>query len=916
MKKNLILFLIFPFFVFSQNTDWVRSFGGDESDKGISIGVDSLGFIYVSGYFNTSATFGTITLTNSPASGTNKEMFVIKMDSLGNVLWAIAGGDQTGSCCDDRALGMHVTPGGDVFITGTFWSTYDLGSCSVSNSQGNSHDTSVLAKIDKDGNCVWVIAFGTNNTSGGCPWPIYDADDHSYDVKVDQDGFIYVTGFFSGYNAEFDGFTIDNPDWGTTCTPLGYIGKLDQSGNWLWVDKFDGIKDARGSRDNRLAIDQYSNIYVCGGFENTANYGPLTLNSNGEWDAFIFKMDTDGNWIWARNVGSNKTDRANSIAVDVCDDIYVTGEYRNPMVFQGADASNGTDTLSHKQKRDVFVAKINSQGNWQWAKRARSSGTDKSYQMSVDNNKQVFICGTMGDTATFNNSTVINPPNPNDTTNSAFIAQLDGTTNNGSWLWAKMAGCSTDDDDRTNDICPDGFGNVYAVGFYEDLANFDGTVLDATGRKKDIFVWKVSQVERTFVSNNTYDTVYTTVMEFNPLDTGVFTVSTYSLNGCDTNFVDSIIYKRLAVEIVYTINNPGTATISINGIIQPTPYSEIYWAKDAVAIDANLAPGWLFSYWQSNNNNILPTNNSLNASFIADYSDTILLMTYPQPQLSAFISGDDTICSNNIQDARVEISFNGGSPPYNFTYAINGIQQTSITTSLNPHIIETKEEGVYTLISFSDATDLGAVSGSAIVTILEPPLAIFEPQPDTLSIVYTTTYLLNQSEGDIQSWLWDFGDNSSLDSISSSPYHTFSDIGIYQVSLVVKDIFGCLDTARNHIWITDEFWIYIPNSFTPDKDGLNDIFCINYNGIREESFYFNIYNRDSELVYSTKNIDDLRCYYFNSDGSPSQSSSIGWNGRYDNTNQKAPSGTYVYEIYYQDHEGWKHHDQGYIYLVR
>ena len=164
--------------IHAQTTDWVKSFGGVESDKGISIGTDSLGFIYVSGYYNTSADFGGINLTNNNPSGTNKEMFIMKMDSFGTVLWAIAGGDQSGSCCDDRALGMHVTPGGDVFITGTFWSSYDIGSCSVSgNNQLNAHDNSVLAKVDKDGNCVWVIGFGGDNTSGGCPYPIYDADD-------------------------------------------------------------------------------------------------------------------------------------------------------------------------------------------------------------------------------------------------------------------------------------------------------------------------------------------------------------------------------------------------------------------------------------------------------------------------------------------------------------------------------------------------------------------------------------------------------------------------------------------------------------------------------------------------------------------------------------------------------------------
>ena len=297
MRKVITLaFIIFSINLSAQTTDWVQSFGGTASDKGISIGTDSLGFIYISGYYNNEATFGSITLTNNNLSqwGNNKENFIAKLDSNGNVLWAIPGGNQSGSCCDDRALGMHVTPGGDVFITGTYWSSYHLGPIGapgpITATGNNSHDTSLLGKVDKDGNPQWVISFGGDNSSGGCPWPITDADDHSYDVKVDDDGFIYVTGFFSGFDADFDGLTITNSDWDVDCQPMGYIGKLDSNGNWLWVDKFDGIKDQRGSRDNRLAIDEFSNIYVVGGFQNTGTYGPFQITSNGEWDAFIFKM--------------------------------------------------------------------------------------------------------------------------------------------------------------------------------------------------------------------------------------------------------------------------------------------------------------------------------------------------------------------------------------------------------------------------------------------------------------------------------------------------------------------------------------------------------------------------------------------------------------------------------------------------
>ncbi|HIE74069.1 MAG TPA: hypothetical protein EYQ06_07405 [Flavobacteriales bacterium] len=903
----LLLNILCSFSLTAQTTDWVKSFGGTASDKGISIGTDSLGFIYCSGFFNNEATFGGITLTNSNLStwGNNKENFIFKMDSLGNVLWAIAGGNLSGSCCDDRALGMHVTPGGDVFITGTFWSSYNIGSLSVPGAQRNNHDNSLLAKIDKNGNPVWVIGFGSDNTSGGCPYPIYDADDHSYDVKVDKDGFIYVTGFFSGYSAEFDGLSVSNPDWGTTCKPMGYIGKLDANGNWLWVDKFDGIKDDRGSRDNRLAVDQFSNIYCVGGFENTGNYGPYSITSNGEWDAFIFKMDKNGNWLWAKNVGSNKTDRADGIAIDVCDDIYITGEYRNPMVFPGANASNGTDTLSHKQKRDVFVAKINANGDWQWAKRARSSGTDKPYQMSVDANKQVFVGGTMKGEATFNTGLVVPPQIPGDTSASAWVAQLDGSTNTGDWVWAKMAGCDTDDDDRTNDICPDGFGNVYAIGFFEELANFDGTILDATGRRKDIFVWKMSMTPGSFTVNNVYDTIFVDSTVYNPMDSGISIISSFYINGCDTIFTDSIIHKRYAVRVMYDVNPTGTATIDINGnTINAFPFTEEYFYGDAVNLSANIQSGWYFSQWSSLNNT-LNTNVTNPTNFIANDDDTILLVINAVPPVSAYIYGGDTICTNDNRQAQITIDFVGVAP-FTFVYAIDGINQPQITTNTNPYIISTTTDGIYSLANMSDAVGVGSTTGSAMVIVNNPPMAIFDIIPDTVTINYPTAHFVDKTTGNIVDWFWNFGDNA-LDSMVSKPYHTFPDsVGVYQITMIITDENGCSDTTFNKLWVENEFWIYLPNSFTPDLDGINDKFCLSYNGLRIKTFQLNIYDRNSGLVFSSNNIDEMLC----------ELGTKAWDGNHKDSGKELPMGMYVYEIYFQDFQGWKHQDSGYIYLVR
>jgi len=911
--KKILSFLLLPSLLFCQTTDWVKSFGGTESDKGISIGTDSSGNVYISGYYNTSADFDQITLTNNNASGTNKENFVAKLDSNGNVLWAIPGGNQSSGCCDDRALGMHVTPGGDVFITGTFWSSYYLGvrgapgTIDVPGSQRNAHDNSLLAKIDTDGNPQWVIGFGGDNTSGGCSWPIYDADDHSYDVKVDSDGFIYVTGFFSGYDADFDGFTITNPEWGNDCQPMGYIGKLDSNGTWLWVDKFDGIKDQRGSRDNRLAIDQFSNIYVVGGFQDrgpnqVANFGPFSLNSNGEWDAFIFKMDKEGNWLWAEGIGSNKTDRANSIAIDICDDIYITGEYRNPMVFTGANASNGSDTLSHKQKRDVFIAKMNNQGQWKWAKRARSSSTDKPYQMSVDRNKQVFLCGTSGDSLKFNDNLTVTSQIPGDTTMSAWVAQLDGSTNTGDWVWAKLAGSDTDDD-RTNDICPDGFGNVYAVGFFEDLADFDGNILDASSRKKDIFVWKMSMTPGNFTYNNTFDTVYYSEVVYNPLDTGIFIQSSYVVDGCDTLFVDSIIERKLGVKIIFDINNVGSATLSVDGQVQVLPVEIEYISGNIVNISAQIDPNWLFDNWHTNSNVI--ASNTPTTTFIALTNDSCVLKTKVKPPLTSFISGNDTICSNTNDNAEIKIYFDAGVPPYTFTYSINGINQNSVTTIDNPYTIFTNQQGNYLLTSFNDLNESGSMSGSAFVTVADPPRANFLTSEDTISTLYTTVSFEDNSIGNIQSWNWDFGDKNYSNSVN--PVHTYTDsAGIVQVKLIVIDNNGCSDTTFKQIWIEDEFWIYLPNSFTPDNNGINDYFCLSYKGIIKETFIFNIFNRGSDLVYSTNNIDDLKC----------MSSGNGWDGLHYKTGNKLPLGVYVFEIYFQDFEGWKHRKTGTISLIR
>jgi gliding motility-associated-like protein len=174
-----------------------------------------------------------------------------------------------------------------------------------------------------------------------------------------------------------------------------------------------------------------------------------------------------------------------------------------------------------------------------------------------------------------------------------------------------------------------------------------------------------------------------------------------------------------------------------------------------------------------------------------------------------------------------------------------------------------------------------------------------------MNILYTSIQFFDQSSGNIDNWFWDFGDNTFQYS-QPNPTHTYKDsIGIVEVKLVVIDDVGCRDTTIKQLWIENEFWIYIPNSFTPNNDGINDNFCLSYNGILIETFYFNIFDRYSNLVYATNNINDLKCL-----------SNNGWDGLNFKTGNELPMGTYIYEIYFQDFEGWKHKEVGHLQLIR
>lgn len=173
-------------------------------------------------------------------------------------------------------------------------------------------------------------------------------------------------------------------------------------------------------------------------------------------------------------------------------------------------------------------------------------------------------------------------------------------------------------------------------------------------------------------------------------------------------------------------------------------------------------------------------------------------------------------------------------------------------------------------------TDMGCVDTFPVydlVHVYPQPVADFDFTPYSTTIFNADIEFTNYSVNGTK-WYWDFGDGHQ--SYDFSPTHTYADTGKYTVTLTVYNDYECVDSINYTVWIRPEFAFYIPSAFTPNNDGINDIFKGKGFGIREDQFEMNIYDRWGNLIYSTNDIQR------------------GWDGNVGG--QPAPIGVYVYQM--------------------
>jgi len=552
----------------AQTFEWVKAFGNTSPYARISTTIDILGNIYTTGIFSGTVDFDPgVETTTLTSAGPFNNIFIQKMDASGNFLWAKSFEGtaflETGTIPTIGPV-INTDALGNVYTTGHYIGNvdFDPGEDTFNLSSAGNSDVFVL-KLDPSGNFLWAKSFGG---------PSYE---YSTSSCVDDFGNIYTTGRLYG-TADF------NPDLSlnVNLTSAGeedvYVQKMDADGNFLWAKRFGGTSTDLA---HSISVDNSGNIYTTGSFRSTVDFDPgpgmanLTATITGS-DIFVQKMDSSGNFLWARKFGAPLADYAYSNCVDALGNVYTTGTFTG--TGGDFDPGVGSANLTSAGGEDIYIQKMDASGSFVWAKRIGGPYQDISYSICADALGNIYTTGKFDETADFD-------PGPGTyyltsiVGRDIFVQKMDAS---GNFLWARaFGGLSSDETGRS--VRVDASGSIYTTGFFQGVVDFDPSsgVSNLNSADGDIFVQKM-------LPTGVYGYVFVDANENGVKDLGEITVPIQTINynnGNDVAITDENGFFRafpqlgnqefnLQLPSYYTNTTPLTQTVNVQLNITDTLY--------------------------------------------------------------------------------------------------------------------------------------------------------------------------------------------------------------------------------------------------------------------------------------------------------------------------------------------------------
>ncbi|MFN0030555.1 MAG: T9SS type A sorting domain-containing protein [Flavobacteriales bacterium] len=388
----------------TQAFDWAVGTSPASSAFVYDVEVDADDNVYAVGHFNSSVTIGSFTL-----SGGGDDVFLAKIDSTDNVVWAVSGGSSSA----DYAADVDVDLDGNIYITGTIYGAATFGT----------HTTAAagvqklfVAKYDNDGNCLWVTSTVSTGTVGN-------------GLAVSNNGTrVYTAGAFYATSI-FPNRVLSDGD----TSPL--MACMDSTGAWIWGNQTGDYLVV--DQANAVDCDEYGNAYFTGSV-GAIGGAAVTFTSElpliavnvisvaGLADAFVCTYNPIGQLLGAAVYGTSGWNEGKDIEVVSSTEYYVTGDYQYPITI------NAT-TLTNAGNYDAFLARM---GSTMWAVKCDGTRAQKADALSY-HDSNIYWSVQAEDTTHFGAQAFIPYSYPGYIGIDACVAKM---TDAGTYLWALQAG--------------------------------------------------------------------------------------------------------------------------------------------------------------------------------------------------------------------------------------------------------------------------------------------------------------------------------------------------------------------------------------------------------------------------------------------------------------------------------------------
>lgn len=342
---------------------------------------------------------------------------------------------------------------GNIYQTGSFNSSMQVGNTVLTSAPADMY----LVKYNRQGVLQWAQQGHVQNANG-------QARAEGGNIATDAAGNVYVSGVLIG-TVTFGSIVVTAPSG----TPSTFVVKFTSQGTAVWGVASSGTGTGNRTDSSGLAVNANGEVFVSGAYKATIAFGNLSATSQGDYDAFLMKLNAAGVPQWLRSAGGTGVDYASALTVAPGNGVYLSGSL-------SAVATFGSLVAISRGGLDAFLMQYDGQGTPQWLQTFGGSGDDGSGTVVTVPSGELYTVGYFQSTADFGTSTLISQGGKD-----GFVVKC---TAQGVPLWAKAMGGSGND--SAFGASWGAAGVLYVSGTFTNTASFSGQSITSVGGK-DIF---------------------------------------------------------------------------------------------------------------------------------------------------------------------------------------------------------------------------------------------------------------------------------------------------------------------------------------------------------------------------------------------------------------------------------------------